>query len=96
MKLLLSLALFLYFSISITAQTDGWYLYTKASEITKIIPDDVNTNELHLATDIGYIRYNTASSNVTNVLNITSQNPAIGNVKDIALDPTSGDIALNI
>ncbi|NNL83077.1 MAG: hypothetical protein HKP28_06795 [Winogradskyella sp.] len=65
MKLHLSLALFLFLSISITAQTDGWHLYTKASEITKILPDDVNTDELHLATDIGYIKYNTTSNTVT-------------------------------
>ncbi|MBT8323878.1 MAG: hypothetical protein KJO96_01160, partial [Winogradskyella sp.] len=96
MKLHLSLALFLFLSISITAQTDGWHLYTKASEITKILPDDVNTDELHLATDIGYIKYNTTSNTVTDFLNLTSQNPAIGNVKDVSLDPTSNNVALSL
>ncbi|WP_430467131.1 T9SS type A sorting domain-containing protein [Winogradskyella ouciana] len=81
-------------AINAFAQTDGWHLFTKASEITKILPDDINVDELHLATDIGYIKYNTSTDMVVDFLNLTSQNPAIGNVKDIALDPTSNDIAL--
>lgn len=81
-------------SLQLVAQTDGWYLLTKASEITKIQPDDANANELHLATDIGYMKYNTTTNLVTDFLNLTSQTPAIGNVKDLALDPTSNDIAL--
>ncbi|NNE33542.1 MAG: T9SS type A sorting domain-containing protein, partial [Winogradskyella sp.] len=93
-KLLTLLAFLLV--IKTYSQTDGWYLYTKASEITKIVPDDVNGDELHIATDIGYLKYNTTSATVTDHLNLTSQNPAIGNVKDIALDPTSNDIAMTL
>ncbi|BAO75528.1 T9SS type A sorting domain-containing protein [Winogradskyella sp. PG-2] len=83
----------LLYSFTALAQTDGWYLYTKASNIIKIVPDDVNSDELHLATDIGYIKYNTTAGTVTDFLNLTTQDPAIGRVHDVALDPTSNDIA---
>lgn len=93
-KLLALLAFCLFFNSY--SQTDGWYIYSKATEITKIIPDDVNADELHLATDFGYIKYNTATDVVVDHLNLTSQNPAIGTVKDIALDPTGDNIALTL
>ncbi|MDT0557988.1 T9SS type A sorting domain-containing protein [Ichthyenterobacterium sp. W332] len=93
MKTKLVLLLGLLYSLPTFAQTDGWYLYTKASEITKIVPDEVNSDELHLATDIGYIKYNTSANTVTDFCNLTSQNPAIGKVKDVAQDPTSDNLA---
>ncbi|WP_299121354.1 hypothetical protein [uncultured Winogradskyella sp.] len=93
-KLLTLLAFFC--TINAFTQTDGWYLYTKPSEITKITPDDVNTDELHLATDIGYIKYNTSTNSVTDFLNLTSQDPAVGKVKSLALDPTSNNIAFTL
>jgi Secretion system C-terminal sorting domain len=91
-KLLLVIALFI--SLYSFTQTNGWYLYTKASTIHKIVPDDTNSNELHLATDIGYIKYNTTTNQVTNFLNLTTQNPAIGHVNGLSLNPTNTDIAL--
>ncbi|MFC0603464.1 T9SS type A sorting domain-containing protein [Winogradskyella pulchriflava] len=91
------LTLFVLFClISVYSQTDGWRVFSKATEITKIVPDDVNANEMHLATDFGYIKYNTATNTVVDYLNLTSQTPAIGTVKDIALDPTSNNIALTL
>ncbi|SHI72001.1 T9SS type A sorting domain-containing protein [Algibacter luteus] len=85
----------LYFS-TIISQTNDWYLLNKPSEITKILPDNVNANELHLTTDIGYIKYNTSSNSVTDFLNLTSQDPSIGDVRGMALDPTSNDIAFTL
>lgn len=96
MKTKLLLLLTFLCSINTFSQTDGWYLYTKVSEITKILPDDVNSDELHLATDIGYIKYNTSTNSVTDFLNFTSQDPAIGKVKSLALDPTSTNIAFTL
>ncbi|MBC3759871.1 T9SS type A sorting domain-containing protein [Hyunsoonleella sp. SJ7] len=96
MKTQLVILMVLVCLFKLNAQTDGWHLFTKPSEISKIIPDDINANELHIATDIGYIKYNTSSNMVTDMLNLTSQVPAITNVKDIALDPTSNDIAMTI
>lgn len=72
MKSKLLLLPLLLFSFSIIAQNGDWHLFTKASEITKIQPDDVNANELHLATDIGYIKFNTTTNLVTDFLNLTS------------------------
>jgi Secretion system C-terminal sorting domain len=94
MKTKLLLAIALLSTLQIFAQTNGWYLYTKASTIYKIVPDDTNANELHLATDIGYIKYNTSSNMVTGSLNLTTQNPAIGHVNGLSLNPTNTDIAL--
>ncbi|MBN4070615.1 T9SS type A sorting domain-containing protein [Olleya sp. AH-315-F22] len=91
-KLLLTIALFS--TLQIFAQTNGWYLYTKASTISKIVPDNTNVDELHLATDIGYIKYNTTSEMVTDYLNLTTQNPAIGRVNGLSLNPTNNNIAL--
>ncbi|GEM_PF-6182159 len=79
-----------------SAQTNDWYLLNKASEITTIEQGDTNPNELHLATNIGYIKYNTSTDLVTDFLNLTSQDPAIGIVKDIAQDPTSNNIAMTL
>jgi hypothetical protein len=91
-KILFAIALFI--SFYNFAQTNGWYLYTKANTVNKIIPDDVNANELHLATDIGYIKYNTTTNTVSNFLNLTSQDPAIGHVNGLALNPINNNIAL--
>lgn len=91
-KLLLTIALLS--TLQIFAQFDGWNLYTRASTISKIVPDYTNTDELHLATDIGYIKYNTTSEMVTDYLNLTTQNPAIGNVNGLSLNPTNNNIAL--
>ena len=56
-KLLIIIALLsVFYSL---AQTDGWFLYTKPNTISAIVPDDTNTDILHLATDIGYIQFNT-------------------------------------
>jgi hypothetical protein len=96
MKKLLLILIAFFSILRISSQTDDWYLFTKASQITKIQPDDVNTDELHLATDIGYIKYNTTTNTVTDFLNLTSQDPAIAQVKDIALDPTSDNIAMTL
>ncbi len=96
MKTKLLVLSLLLFSFSSTAQTNDWHLFTKASEITKIEPDDVNADELHLATDVGYIKFNSTTNLVTDFLNLTSQDPAIGSVKDIALDPTSNDVAMTL
>ncbi|WP_369999234.1 T9SS type A sorting domain-containing protein [Winogradskyella sp.] len=82
--------------INAYSQTDGWYVFSKATEITKIVPDDVSAKEIHLATDFGYMKYNTATNTVVDYLNLTSQNPAIGTVKDIALDPTGDNVALTL
>jgi len=91
-KLLFAIAFLI--TLQVFAQTNGWYLYTKASTIYKIVPDDANANELHLATDIGYIKYNTSTNMVTDFLNLTTQNPAIGHVNGLALNPINNNIAL--
>jgi Secretion system C-terminal sorting domain len=93
-KLLFTVALFI--SFWGFSQNNGWYVYDKALEITSITPDDTNTNELHLGTSLGYIKYNTATNTVTDFLNLTSQNPAIAKVKDIAVNPTNNTIAFTM
>lgn len=92
MKLKLLSAFFLFCFINVVSQTDGWHLYTKPSKINKILPDDSDPDALHIATDMGYIKKSLAT-NVVVGINLTSQNPAIGEIHDMALDPTSGDIA---
>jgi Secretion system C-terminal sorting domain len=91
-KLLLTIALFS--TLQIFSQTDGWFLYTKPSTISAIVLDDTNANILHLATDIGYIQFNTTTGLVADFLNLTSQSPAIGHVNGLDVNPTNANIAL--
>ena len=93
-KLLFTIALFI--SFYGFTQTNGWYQYDRALEITSITPDDTNANELHLGTSLGYIKYNTMTNLVTDFLNLTSQDPAIVKVKDIAVNPTNSTIAFTM
>lgn len=93
-KLLFAIALFL--SSYCFAQTNGWYLYNKPSQVFDLVPDDVNPNILHIATDMGYIQYNTATDMVTDFLNLTSQAPPIGRVYGIALNPINNEVALGL
>lgn len=91
-KLLFAVALFI--ASYNFAQTNGWYLYNKPSTIFAIVPDGTNADLLHLATDMGYIQYNTATDMVTDYLNLTSQAPAIGHVYGLALNPINNNVAL--
>ena len=92
-KLLISVvALFL--SQTTFSQTDGWYQIDKPQTINAILPDDVDPDIIHLATNIGYIKYNISTNQVVDFLNATSQTPAIGNVTGLALNPTNNNIAL--
>ncbi|TJY34813.1 T9SS type A sorting domain-containing protein [Pontimicrobium aquaticum] len=94
MKTKLLSLIVLFFTLLSNAQTDGWFLYNKPGTVSAIIPDDSNANILHVATDMGYIQYNTSTDMVTDFLNLTSQNPVIANVNGIDVNPTNNDIAL--
>ncbi|MDC9722071.1 MAG: T9SS type A sorting domain-containing protein [Urechidicola sp.] len=88
------LLLILFFTLQIKGQTNGWHQYAKPANIYKIEVDDTNINLLHLGTDTGYVQFNTATNQVTDFLNITTQNPPVGIIQDIALNPTNDDVAL--
>jgi len=94
MKYRVFILLILFFTLQINAQTNGWHQYAKPTNIYKIEIDDSNTNLLHLGTDTGYVQFNTTTNQVVDFLNITSQNPPVGIIQDIALNPTNDDVAL--
>lgn len=95
MKKTLPILIFLFFNcFFLFSQSNGWFQIDKPKTIHKIVPDDTHNNIVHLATNIGYIKFNFSTNQVVDFLNITSQNPAIGEVLDISLNPTNDDVAL--
>ena len=94
MRTKLLTVIFTLWSIFLLAQTNGWYQIDKPQTINVIVPDDTDSNIIHLGTNIGYIKFNIATNQVVDFLNATSQNPAIGNVTGLALNPTNNEIAL--
>jgi Secretion system C-terminal sorting domain len=85
-----------FFTLICVGQSNGWYQYVKPEIIYSITPDDTDSNILHLATDIGYIQLNTFTDNVSDFLNLTSQNPPIGKVTSISTNPINNNIALGL
>ena len=90
---LLSLVLCL-LSFASFSQTNGWYQYHKATHISGIDADA--SGNLHLATNSGYMMYNTTTNMVEDYANLTSQNPPIGSCSSVKVNPTNNNIALGL
>jgi len=75
-----------------TSQTNGWYQYHKPAQIFNLDVDA--SNNIHLATDSGYIKYNTTTNMVEDYANLTSQNPPIGRCYDVKVNPVNNNVAL--
>lgn len=74
------------------SQTNGWFQYAMLQSINQIVKD--GSDNLHLATDIGYIKYNTTTQSVVNFFNLTSQATPVGKLNSVAVNSTNGNIAL--
>lgn len=64
------------------------------SAINVLQEDDINDGILHVGTNAGYFQFNTASGTISNELHLTSQDPAIVNVRGISQNPINNDVAL--
>ncbi len=88
---LLALALCLFTLVSFS-QTNGWHQYHKATQISNLDTDA--SGNIHLATDSGYIMYNTTTSMVEDYANLTSQSLPIGRCSSIKVNPINNNVAL--
>jgi hypothetical protein len=92
MKKLLLLISVIILSQPLFSQTNNWYQYTVLRKVNHIVKDAVNN--LHIGTDIGYMKYNTTTNSVEKVYNITTQNPPIGEVRFVAVNPTNNNLSM--
>jgi Secretion system C-terminal sorting domain len=91
-KNLLFLVAFISFNTMLFSQTNGWFQYTMLRGVNQMVKDAANN--LHIATDVGYIKYNTTTNTVETFFNLTSQSPGVGNCRSVAVNPVNGNVAL--
>ncbi len=91
-KTLLFLVSVIGLSISLSSQTNGWYQYTMLQNVNQMVKDAANN--LHIATNMGYIKYNTGTNMVETFFNLTSQSPGVGSCHSVAVNPVNGNVAL--
>jgi hypothetical protein len=81
------LFLFAFLSIfMLSSQTNGWYQYAQPKKIYDLKYD--NAGNLHCGTDIGYIKLNPTGT-VIDFKNLTSQAFPVGQLQQIAINPTN-------
>lgn len=89
------LFVFLFVGIAqLPAQTDGWYQFMGITSISTVQVVDTSPESVLVGTNIGLIKYNTTTQQVTDYLNFTSQNPPVGNIRGISQNPTNNEVAL--
>lgn len=94
MKTRLLLAILLFGPLNLISQTNGWYQFMGVTSISTVQVVDTSPESVLVGTNIGLIKYDTSTQQVTDYLNLTSQNPAVGNIRGISQNPTNNDIVL--
>ncbi|MEW4922289.1 T9SS type A sorting domain-containing protein [Algibacter sp. 2305UL17-15] len=92
MKTKLLLAALLFFCFQTHAQTNGWYQYHRPTQIINLDVDA--SGNLHLATNGGYMKYNTTTNMVEDYANLTSQSAPIGQCTSVKVNPVNNHITL--
>lgn len=88
MKTKMLIGLFLFFSLQTYTQTNGWHQYAQPKKIYDLKYD--NAGNLHCGTDIGYIKLNSTGT-VIDFKNLTSQTFPVGQLQQIAINPTNAN-----